>query len=38
MIRFGGVYLSALDFQIGDSIEITVERGKIVITKVTVSI
>ena len=34
VIRLGGVYLSALDFQIGDVIEVKVKRGEIVITKV----
>ena len=34
VIRLGGVYLSALDFQIGDMIEVEVRRGEIVITKV----
>jgi hypothetical protein len=36
VIRLGGVYLSALDFQIGDRIEVAVRRGEIVITKVNV--
>lgn len=35
VIRLGGLYLSALDFKIGDMIEVQTERGKIVITKVT---
>jgi len=34
VIRLGGVYLSTLDFQIGDRIEVKVKRGEIVITKV----
>lgn len=34
VIRLGGIYLSVLDFQIGDKIEVQTERGKIVITKV----
>jgi hypothetical protein len=34
VIRLGGIYLSALDFQIGDEIEVTTERGRILITKV----
>jgi len=33
VIRLGGIYLSRLDFQIGDEIEVVVEPGKIVITK-----
>ena len=31
------MYLSTLDFQIGDAIEVHTEKGKIVITKVEVS-
>jgi hypothetical protein len=34
VIRLGGIYLSALDFQIGDVIEVKVKRGEIIITKV----
>jgi hypothetical protein len=34
LIRLEGVYLSALDFQIGDRIKVQVSRGEIVITKV----
>jgi hypothetical protein len=33
LIRLCGFYLAQLDFQIGDAIEVTTERGKIVITK-----
>ena len=34
VIRLGGLYLSQLDFQIGDAIEVTTEQGRIIITKV----
>ncbi len=34
VIRLGGIYLSALDFHIGDVIEVSAEKGRIVITKV----
>jgi hypothetical protein len=33
VIRLAGFYLSELNFQIGDSIEVLAEPGKIVITK-----
>jgi len=34
VIRLGGQYLSDFEFDIGDTIEITPEAGRIVITKV----
>lgn len=33
VIRLGGIYLSHLDFQIGDEIEVIVEPGIIMISK-----
>ena len=33
VIRLEGIYLSAIDFQIGDKIEVTTEHGRILITK-----
>jgi hypothetical protein len=36
VISLGGIYLSAFDFQIGDVIEVSTEKGRIVITKVNV--
>ena len=32
-IRLGGIYLSDFDFEIGDTIEVTIEPGKISINK-----
>jgi len=37
VIRLGGQYLSDFEFDIGDTIEITPEAGRIVITKVLVA-
>jgi hypothetical protein len=34
VIRLGGLYLTHLDFQIGDAIEVSTEQGRIIITKV----
>ena len=36
VIRLGGKYLSNLDFKIGDTIEVVLETGKIVMSKVAV--
>jgi len=33
VIRLGGKYLSLQDFKIGDKVEVTLEPGRIVITK-----
>lgn len=38
VIRLGGIYLSALDFQIGDAIEVQAVLGRIIITKVNISL
>jgi hypothetical protein len=34
VIRIGGKYLSALEFDIGDTVEVVMEPGRIVITKI----
>ena len=34
VIRIGGHYLTQLGFQVGDMIEVSTEKGRIVITKV----
>ncbi len=34
IIRLSGIYLSNFDFEIGDNIEVSTEKGRIVITKV----
>jgi hypothetical protein len=34
LVRLGGIYLSAPNFQIGDAIKVSAEKGRIVITKV----
>ena len=33
VIRLEGIYLTAIDFHIGDKIEVTAEKGRITITK-----
>jgi len=33
VIRFGGIYLTHLDFQVGDRIEVLIRRGSIVIIR-----
>jgi hypothetical protein len=33
VIRLEGIYLAAIDFQIGDKIEVIAEKGRIIITK-----
>ena len=33
IIRLSGIYLSDFDFKIGDKIEVSTEKGRIVITK-----
>jgi len=33
IVRIGGSYLSQFDFEIGDTIEVLIEKGRIVISK-----
>lgn len=38
VIRLAGIYLSQLDFKIGDKIEVSTEPGRIVITKANIAL